>query len=168
MSWDAIRSGFDRARQTVGDAASTATNAAANAANKIAREASLVALPDKLDLKQSKVMTQLVEKGLDALGYKIKMDGNPAKDVLDAVNDMRKKSGFDKLKDISEFGKDDLKAILTQLDGKGEGMARNVLNSIGDSLKATVTDFAASLPKAEVGGGATRRAPATAADQVAP
>ncbi len=168
MGWNDLKAGFDKVREgatTIGGALGDKAREAGAAAGNLARDATVGLLPDKLNLNQSKVMTQLVEKGLDALGYKIKLDGVAGKDVLDAVNDMRKKAGFDKLGSVADFGKDDLKAIMTGLQKDGGTKAMNVLGSIGDSLKATVTDFAASLPKPEAG--ATRRAPA-AGDQVAP
>ena len=155
-----LKDGFNKAREEGGKALSTIgdkAREARDAATNLARDAALVVLPDKLDLKQSKVMTQLVEKGLDAMGYKIKMDGVAGKDVLDAVNDMRKKADLGKLASVSDFGKDDLKAIMSGLQKNGGAEAMNVFNSIKDSISATVTDFAASLPKPEVG--ATRRAP---------
>jgi hypothetical protein len=160
-----LKSGFDKVREEAGKvtgAVGDKAREAGNALSNLARDGAIAALPDKLNLNQSKVMTQLVEKGLEALGYKIKMDGVPGKDVLDAVNDMRKKAGLDKLGSVADFGKEDLKAIMSGLQKDGGTKAMNVLGSIGDSLKATVTDFAASLPKPEAG--ATRRAPAAGHD----
>ncbi len=153
-----IKNGFNKAREEVtraGDKVGSAIGDAAREAggklNNLLKDGAFAALPDKLNLNQSKVMTQLVEKGLDALGYKINMDGKPGKDVLDAVNDMRKKADLGKLASVADFGKEDLKAILTGLQKDGGTKAMNVLGSITDSLAEAGKTFIANLPKPEVG-----------------
>lgn len=98
--------------------------------------------PDTLPLTESAGMTKFVEAGLKALGhFKGFPDGKADGKTLEAVNRLRE--GEDPLLDLAQFGKGDLKLLVTKLGSSAaeNQAAQNVLNQAPDTLKGLKADY---------------------------
>ena len=143
----AAKPGIDAAGQAANQAVGAAGNFLADRAVAAARAVAIGQLPDKLDLTKSTKMEIYVEQAVNALGGKVKVDGKPDPQTLSEVNKILVAQGRPELAALSDFAKDDLKALNDALgDAKGPKgepnvQAQNVLRTCGDMANAAKPDF---------------------------
>ncbi len=160
----AAKPGIDQAGQAVNNAVSTAGNYLAEKAVAAARVVAIGQLPDKLDLAKSTKMEVYVEQAVNALGGKVKVDGKPDAQTLVEVNKILVAQGRPELASLSDFAKDDLKAINKALEDAKIGdkpnvAAANVLRTCGDMANAAKGDFPKPENKAPAPSGPDMNSP---------
>ena len=151
----AAKPGVDAAGKKADEVISTAGNYIAEKAIAAARVVAISQLPDKIDLAKTKTLETYVEKALNALNPdkkpQIPVDGKPDPATLAALNKVLVEQGRSELASLSDFSKDDLKALNKALedaklaDGKPNVAAANVLRTCGDQVNIANNE----LPKPE-------------------